>query len=609
MYRLFERLTKAFPAEEPEQPPKGVIAFCRYYTRGFERWLVLMAISTAAIAGLEVILFGFLGQLVDWLGSRDPATLLQEEADTLWLMGGLVLIALPLVVVIHSLLFHQTLMANYPMAVRWQAHRYLLGQSYSFYQNEFAGRIATKVMQTAQAVRETVVKLMDVMLYVAVYFFGMVSVVASSDPRLTAPLLIWLCAYIGLLSYQVPKMRRRARDHADAQSVMTGRIVDSYTNFATIKQFSHTQRETEYARSAMDQCLQATYPLMRLVSQLNISIWIINALLMFSISALSIWLWTQGAVTPGAIAVAVGLSLRLNGLSMWIMFEVSSLFQNIGTVQDGINTLSRPRSVQNSEQATDLEISRGEIEFDEVSFHYGKSAGVIERLNLNIQPGEKIGLIGRSGAGKSTIVNLLQRFHDPEQGVIRVDGKDISQVTQESLRAAIGIVSQDTSLLHRSVRENVRYGRPDATEEQIYDAIRKAHADEFIAGLTDRNGKPGLDAEVGERGIRLSGGQRQRIAIARVLLKDAPILLLDEATSALDSEAEAAIQENLYQLMEGKTVIAIAHRLSTIAAMDRLIVLEDGGIAEQGSHDELLRSGGLYAQLWQHQSGGFIGES
>ncbi|WP_274165950.1 ABC transporter ATP-binding protein [Enterovibrio gelatinilyticus] len=608
IYKLFERVTAAFPQSQTEQPPNGLLAFCRHYTKGFERPLVAMSLLTALIAVAEVSLFGFMGQMVDWLTSQNPDTFLEQEGSTLIGMGLLVLIGMPLLVTVHSLVLHQSLLGNYPMSIRWLAHRYLLKQSISFYQNDFAGRIATKVMQTALSIRETVMKLLDVAVYISVYFTAMLVMVGQADIRLMIPLLIWLLAYIGIQIYFVPRLKAVSTEQADARSLMTGRIVDSYTNIATVKLFSHTDRETEYAEEGMNTFLDTVYRQMRLATGFNIAVEIINYILVFSIAAISIWLWLDSAISVGAIAIAVSLALRINGMSKWIMWEIGSLFENIGTVVDGMTTLSKPVEVSDKANAPALDVPKGEISFDDVRFHYGEGKGVIEKLNLNIKPGEKVGLVGRSGAGKSTLVNLLMRFHDVEGGQIRIDGQNISAVTQDSLRANIGMVTQDTSLLHRSIRENILYGNPDAGEEAMLEASQRAQAHQFIENLSDPHGNTGYDSQVGERGVKLSGGQRQRVAISRVLLKDAPILILDEATSALDSEVEAAIQESLYQLMEGKTVIAIAHRLSTIAAMDRLIVLDNGEIAEEGTHQELIASGGIYAQLWQHQTGGFIGD-
>ncbi|MDO6619517.1 MULTISPECIES: ABC transporter ATP-binding protein [unclassified Shewanella] len=607
MFKFFESLTNPLPSEEPSQAPKGVYAFCRHYTRGFEKHLIIMSILTATLAILEVSLFGFMGKLVDWLVTKNPQTLMQDEGSTLILMSVVVLVIIPLLVALHAAIVHQTLLGNYPMAIRWQAHRYLLKQSVSFYQDDFAGRIATKVMQTSLAVRETVMKLLDVLMYIIIYFTSMLVMIASADVRLMLPMLVWLFAYIAIQWKLVPKLKAISAKQADARSTMTGRIVDSYTNISTVKLFSHTKQEAEYAQDSMMGFLKTVYGQMRLVTIINVLVQIINYLLAFTIAAVSIWLWADNAITVGAIAIAVSLALRLNGMSQWIMWEISSLFENIGTVTDGMNTLSKPIEIEDKPGAKDIVVSKGKIDFNDVSFHYGEKSGVISNLNLNIKAGEKVGLVGRSGAGKSTLVNLLMRFHDVEKGQVSIDDQPITDVTQDSLRAKIGMVTQDTSLLHRSIRENILYGDPNASEQQLQAAIAQAQAAEFIDDLSDPFGNTGLDAQVGERGVKLSGGQRQRIAIARVLLKNAPILLLDEATSALDSEVEAAIQESLYELMEGKTVIAIAHRLSTIAAMDRLIVIDKGQIVEQGTHQELIKSEGIYAQLWSHQTGGFLG--
>ena len=607
LLQLFERFTEALPDREAEQPPKGLWAFCRHYTRGFELPLIGLSLSTATIAILEVTLFSFLGQLVDWLSDKDPQTLFAEEGSTLLWMSLVTLIAIPAVTLLHALLLHQSLLGNYPMAIRWMAHRYLLRQSLSFYQNDFAGRIATKVMQTALAVRETVMKLLDVMVYVLVYFISMVVLVAQADWVLMLPMLAWLTIYIALQIYFVPRLKRVATAQADARSTMTGRIVDSYTNISTVKLFAHTQRESDYAESSMREFLHTVYKQMRLGTGLNFSVQLANYVLAFSTAALAIYLWSQGDITVGAIAIAVSMALRLNGISMWIMWEVSALFENIGTVVDGMNTLAKPVEIQDRAGARKIEVNRGGIQFDQVDFSYGEKVQVFNKLKLDIKPGEKVGIVGRSGAGKSTLVNLLLRFYEINGGAIRIDGQELREVTQDSLRSKIGMVTQDTSLLHRSIRDNILYGRPDASEEDLMQALEGAQAEQFIDQLSDPNGNTGLDAQVGERGVKLSGGQRQRIAIARVLLKDAPILVLDEATSALDSEVEAAIQESLYELMQGKTVIAIAHRLSTIAALDRLVVIDKGQIVEQGTHEELLAHKGIYAQLWAHQTGGFLG--
>lgn len=611
MFSFFERLTNPFPAEPPTQPPTTMVAFCKHYTKGM--WAVLLTVSllSAIVAILEVTLFGFMGKLVDWFAERDRATFVEQESNTLILMGIVVVVLIPGFILLRSLFSRQSLLGNYPMRIRWQAHRYLLGQSLSFFHNEFAGRVATKVMQTALSVRETVMKLLDLMVYIGVYFISMVVLIFTADWRLALPLVVWLGVYICILRVLVPKLKQVSQYQADARSLMTGRIVDSYTNISTVKLFSHSQREASYAQESMDKFLHTVYPQMRLVTILEFCVELSNALLIFSVGALSIYLWLQQIVTPGEIALAVSLCLRLNGMSHWVMWEVASLFENLGTVQDGINTLAQPIAVKNIDKAPALNVSGGQIHFKNMSFSYpganNQPVPVFKNLDLNIKPGEKVGLVGRSGAGKSTLVNLLLRFYDTTDGQILIDGQDISQVDQESLRAQISMVTQDTSLMHRSVRDNIIYGRNDADDAAMIKAAEQAEAFEFIQQLSDKDGRTGFDAQVGERGVKLSGGQRQRIAIARVLLKDAPVLILDEATSALDSEVESAIQECLNKVMENKTVLAIAHRLSTIAQMDRLLVLDNGEIVEQGTHQELLEKGGIYAKLWAHQTGGFLG--
>jgi len=607
MFSWFESRLDPFPPAEPTQPPKTLLAFCRHYTAGAWRPIAVMAALTSLIAVFEVSMFSFLGNIVDWLGKYRQATFFTEARTELLLMAAVVLIALPLTVYVHSSIIHQTLLGNYPMRIRWAVHRYLLRQSMSFFQHEFSGRVATKLMQTALAVRESVMKLLDVLNYVAVYFLGALVIAARADWRLMLPFLVWLVGYVGLLRFFVPRLQKVAEEQANARSVMTGRIVDSYTNIATVKLFSHTKREEAYAKEGMQEFLGSVHRQMRLVTMLYIALYLLNALLLFSAGWLALGLWSKGAVTIGAVAVAIGLILRLSGMSQWIMWEASGLFENIGTVEDGISSISLPRVVEDPPDAPLLKVSEGRIEVRDVHFHYGKGSGVLDGVSLQVKPGERVGIVGRSGAGKSTLVNLLLRFYDVEGGQILIDGQDISKVSQDSLRANIGMVTQDTSLLHRSVRENILYGRPDATPEMLKEASDRAEASAFIEHLSDPKGRHGYDAHVGERGVTLSGGQRQRVAIARVMLKDAPILILDEATSALDSEVEAAIQQNLEKLMAGKTVIAIAHRLSTIAALDRLIVIDQGKVAEEGTHQELVANGGLYAQLWARQSGGFLG--
>ncbi len=606
MFRFFENLVDPFPPEEPGQPPRGLLAFLHYCSRPVLPWLVVMSVLTALVSIAEVGLFGYMGALVDRLADADRGTFFAENGRELVTVALLVAIGLPILVFAQSLIIHQTIFGNYPMLVRWLGHRHMLRQSLRFFQDELAGRISQKIMQTALSTRETVTTLMDVMVYVVVYFTGAVVLVGQTDLLLTLPLVVWLGGYIALLVYFVPRLRKVSMAQSDARATMTGRIVDSYTNIQTIKLFAHTDREQEYARGAMKEFIKTVHKQMRLVTGLTFTLQTLNALLLVGIGAVAVWAWYREIATLGAIAVAIALVMRIRSMSNWILWEIAQLFEHIGTVQDGIKTLSQPLTVTDRPNARELVVTRGEIRFENVSFDYAAETGVIKHLTLEIRPGEKVGLVGRSGAGKSTLVNLLLRFYDVQAGRITIDGQDISEVTQESLRRNIGMVTQDTSLLHRSIRDNIRYGKPDATEEEIIEAAKRAHAHEFILDLVDKHGRRGYDAHAGERGVKLSGGQRQRIAIARVLLKNAPILVLDEATSALDSEIEAAIQEQLYALMQGKTVIAIAHRLSTIAAMDRLVVIDDGRIVESGTHEELLARGGLYATLWRHQSGGFL---
>jgi ATP-binding cassette subfamily B multidrug efflux pump len=607
VFSFFEKLIHPYPAQKQIPPPKNFSRFVWGCTEGLRGYVLAMALCTAAIGAFEALLYGVMAKIVDWLGRLAPAQLWTDERGTL-ILFAVVLLASPLVVALQTVLKHQTIAGNFPMKLRWNFHRLMLGQSLSFYQDEFAGRIAAKVMQTALAVRDMVLILTDILVYVLIYFGTMVALVGSFDAWLLPPFLIWLVMYIIAMCYFVPRLGSTARAQADARSLMTGRITDAYTNIATVKLFSHGRREAGYARAAMEEFLGTVHGQMRLVSSFEIVNHTLNILLVLGTSGLALWLWSQGNIGIGAVAAATAMALRMNGISHWVMWEMSMLFEHIGTVQDGMNTLSRHQEVLDRPQAPELAVKQGEIRFEDVSFSYGGEKRVVDHLNLTIRPGEKIGLVGRSGAGKSTIVNLLLRFYDVEQGRVLIDGQDVSAVTQDSLRAQVGMVTQDTSLLHRSVRENILYGKPDADDAAMIAAAGRAEAHEFILGLTDPAGRGGYDAHVGERGVKLSGGQRQRVAIARVMLKDAPILLLDEATSALDSEVEAAIQSSLYRLMEGKTVVAIAHRLSTIAAMDRLIVLDRGRVVEEGSHADLLAKGGLYARLWAHQSGGFLGE-
>ena len=608
MYRLFEKLLHPYPEAEPPELPKSFFSFVWACTAGLRGYLVGMALLSAAISTWDAWLFAVLGRVVDWLARPPSAALWQDERGTILVFLAVLFASIPLVG-LHSFVKHQTLAVNLPLRLRWNFHRLMLGQSLAFYSDEFAGRITTKVMQTALAVREMLFTTTEVIIGIGVYFITIVALAGSFDARLMLPFLLWLLAYSLSCVFFVPRLGRIGKAQADARAMMTGRITDAYTNISTVKLFSHTQREAGFARQAMTDFMTTGYRQMRLVSSFEVVNHTLVVSLIVGAAGYGMWLWAQGQVSPGAVAAVTAMTLRVSGMSHWIMWEMASLFENIGTIQDGIATLTRPRLVLDRPQAQPLRVPHGEVRFEQVVFGYGKARPVIDDFALVVRPGEKIGLIGRSGAGKSTLVNLLLRFYDVEGGRILIDGQDIAGVTQDSLRASIGMVTQDTSLLHRSVRDNILYGRPDASEEDMQRAARRAQAQGFILNLSDPQGRKGYDAHVGERGVKLSGGQRQRIAIARVMLKDAPILLLDEATSALDSEVEAAIQASLSELMQGKTVIAIAHRLSTIAALDRLVVLDQGRIVEEGSHKALLAQGGLYARLWAHQSGGFLGES
>ncbi len=611
MFRYFENLVSPYPNTPPPPLPHGFFAFLWACARGVRRYIAAMTLFTAVIGVFEAMLFSMLGHVVDWLAKVEPSRLWTEQRGHLVLLAA-VLTGSIMLIGLQSLLKQQTLAGNFAMRLRWNFHRNMLAQSLSFYQDEFAGRVAAKLMQTALAVRDTWMILADILVFVVIYFVTIALVVGNFHLWLLAPFMGWLAIYAVAIWYFVPRLGAVAMAQADARSMMTGRITDAYTNITTVKLFSHTQREASYVQSAMAEFLQTVYRQMRMVTGFEIVNHALSMGLIASTAGVTLWLWTRGQVGVGAVAAATAMALRLNGISHWVMWEMASLFEQIGTVQDGITTLARSPTVQDRPDAQPLRVTRGDIRFEAVTFAYGAATNparsVIDNLNLHIRPGEKIGLVGRSGAGKSTIVNLLLRFYDIPQGRVLIDGQDISLATQDSLRAQIGMVTQDTSLLHRSVSDNIRYGRPDAGDAEMEAAARRAEAHDFIVMLSDAMGRTGYAAHVGERGVKLSGGQRQRIAIARVMLKDAPILLLDEATSALDSEVEAAIQQSLNRLMEGKTVVAIAHRLSTIAAMDRLVVLDKGRIVEEGNHYSLLAEGGLYARLWAHQSGGFLGE-
>ncbi|QNP50358.1 ABC transporter ATP-binding protein [Diaphorobacter aerolatus] len=609
MFDIFERRISPYPPRDPSLPPKGFFAFLWTCTKGMRGWIALLTLTSALLSVYEAFLFGVMSRVVDWLSTTPAAQFWEQREGSLIGIAAILLMSIVLLAV-HTLIMHQVLAINFPMRMRWIFHRLMLGQSMSFYADEFAGRITTKIMQTALAVREVVFIVVDILVGVGVYFISILLLAASFDARMMIPFGVWLCCYTAACFFFVPRLGKIGKEQADARSLMTGRVTDAYTNIATVKLFAHTRREAEYARNAMDAFKQTGYAQMRLVSLFELTNHVMITLLILSSSGFALWLWSHGQVGAGVVAAVIAMALRISGYSHWVMWQMTGLFENIGTIQDGILTLTKPRTIVDDADAKPLVVDHGGIHFEDVSFGY-KDGGkrVIDHLDLNIRPGERIGLIGRSGAGKSTLVNLLLRFHDVQGGRITIDGQDIRHVTQDSLRSAIGMVTQDTSLLHRSMRDNILYGRPDASEEQMRAAAIKAEAADFIDSLTDLKGRSGYDAQVGERGVKLSGGQRQRVAIARVMLKDAPILLLDEATSALDSEVEAAIQQSLDGLMHGKTVIAIAHRLSTIAAMDRLIVMDKGQIVEQGTHAELLEKAGIYAKLWAHQSGGFLGEN
>ena len=607
IFSWFESRIDPYPEAAPKTPEKGLWRFIWSNIEGVRKWIAVLAVFTVGVGIMEALMFQFMGKVVDWLGTYTPQTLFVEKGHAL--IGMMAMVAFFAVwTFFASSVRLQTLQGVFPMRLRWNFHRLMLGQSLGFYQDEFAGRVSAKVMQTALALRDVVMTVADMVVYVLVYFITSGVILSSFDAWLIVPFICWMIGFAMIMRFLIPKLGKTAARQADARSLMTGRITDAYSNIATVKLFSHGAREAAYAKQSMEEFMVTVHAQMRLATLLHTCSFIVNSSLTVGTTALGIWLWYHGQVGVGAVATATAMALRVNGLSQYIMWESARLFENIGTVNDGMAPLSKPHTILDKPQALPLKVTRGEIKFDHVDFSYEAGKPLLNGFNLNIKPGEKVGLIGRSGAGKSTIVNLLLRFYEPQSGTISIDGQNVDSVTQESLRAQIGLVTQDTSLLHRSVRDNIIYGRPDATEAEMISAAERAEATGFIPNLSDAKGRRGYDAHVGERGVKLSGGQRQRIAIARVMLKDAPILLLDEATSALDSEVEAAIQESLDKMMEGKTVIAIAHRLSTIAAMDRLIVLDKGRIIEEGSHTELLEKQGLYAKLWAHQSGGFLSE-
>ncbi len=615
MLRWLESRIDPFKRPVVERPPRPLWAFYWHFVQPvWPAFLLVLGLDLLA-ALTEVVLAKFVADLIDLLkGTTSPATLFADHAGLLLWMTFVVLVARPVIFVGYELTKSQVLSPPFQARVRWQSHRHMLRQSLGFFQNDFAGRVANKLMQTASAMRDSLLQLSDAAVFVAVQWLSALALFWAADARLTVPLLVWLAAYVGIVAWLVPRIRERSTDASEARSMLLGRIVDSYTNILTVKLFAHAEREDAYARAAFEEQTTKHRRYVRLTTLMTALLFTLNGLLIAGTTGLALWLWSRESISLGAIALVTALVLRISQMSGWVLNLVTSIFENVGVVQEGMDTIARPHGIVDQAGARELVVTQGEIRFDALGFNYGSAKGlpgadpsrVIDGLSLTIRPGEKVGLIGRSGAGKSTLVNLLLRFYDLEKGRILIDGQDIAGVTQESLRAAVGMVTQDTSLLHRSVLDNILYGQPAAGMEGAVEAAKRAHAHAFILGLEDKDGRRGYEARVGERGVKLSGGQRQRIAIARVLLKNARILILDEATSALDSEAEAAIQESLFSLMAGKTVIAIAHRLSTIAAMDRLIVLNQGKIVEEGSHAELLARGGLYAELWNRQSGGFL---
>jgi len=608
LFRRFESLIDVFKPSPDVAPPTGMLRFYGHYLK--QVWPLMLAVLIIGFfaALIEVALFSFLGQLIDMAqAGTDASSFFSEHQNELLWMLLVALVIRPVVFGLHNLLTHQAVNPGLTNLIRWQNHRYVLKQSLSFFQNDFAGRIAQRVMQTGPSLRDSAMQVIDALWHVVVYAGSALYLFAAADLRLVVPLSLWIVGYSAALWYFVPRIKARSAAASSARSKVMGRVVDGYSNIATLKLFAHSQEEESYAREAMQDLLDKFRLQSRTITALDFLITCLNGVLIVGTGALALWLWSQSLITTGAIALALGLVIRINNMAEWIMWVVNGIFENVGTVQDGMQSIVQPRQVLDQDDSNAIEVQQGGVRFEDVHFHYGKKGGVIDGLDIAIAPGEKIGLVGPSGAGKSTLVNLLLRLYDLESGRILIDGQDIATVTQESLRANIGVVTQDTSLLHRSIRDNLRYGKPGASDDELWEAVRKARADAFIPTLDDSQGGRGMDAQVGERGVKLSGGQRQRIAIARVLLKDAPILVLDEATSALDSEVEAAIQESLDSLMEGKTVIAIAHRLSTIARMDRLVVIDQGQVIETGTHAELIARGGLYARLWQHQTGGFVG--
>ncbi len=606
-YRWLEGLIDVFAPVPTETPPKGLVAFCWHYVGPVKGLLLVILFNSLLIAALESYLFVLIGWFTDMLATSTPGTLWAEHGTKLMALAALILIIRPFLHFLDEALINQGVLSTLTNRIRWQAHHHVIGHAVSYFQGDFAGRLANRVVQAGVAVRQIVLQIINELWFVVIYAGTTIGVFAAASFWLAVPVALWLICYGLLVAYFVPRAQEFSKNASNLRSVILGRVVDSYTNIATVKLFSRADQERSAVREAIEEQTQVNFINMRLHTTVNALLWVMNSSLLVATAAISAWLWSKGETTSGAVAAFLALVLRLSLMSGWVMRVVRDLFENIGTVQESMDTIARPHDLVDAPAARPLVVSKGEIRFEHVDFHYGKASGILPDFSLTIRPGERIGLIGPSGAGKSTLIALLLRLHDVEKGRILIDGQDISRVTQDSLRAAMAVVTQDTSLLHRSIGDNISYGRTDASEEEIIAAARAAEAHNFITTLQDLKGRTGYDSHVGERGVKLSGGQRQRIAIARVILKNAPILVLDEATSALDSEIEAAIQSSLVTLMEGRTVIAIAHRLSTIAALDRLIVLDKGRIVEEGRHEELIQRGGLYARLWARQSGGFIG--
>ncbi|XAT62379.1 ATP-binding cassette domain-containing protein [Rhodobacteraceae bacterium Araon29] len=606
MFRFFENLVDPYcDYAQTDQPPTGMWPFMLEYCRPFYRIFWLAAFMSFVVAASELGLIYYLGWIVDAM-QGDPQTALTKLAPTLIGLTIFILLLRPLMYGLHVLLLNQTILPNLTTVVRWRSHRHVMRQSVGWFENDFAGRIANRVMQTPRSAGEAVFQVFDALSYSIAYVIGAFFLLFQADVRLTIPLVIWFGLYLVLLKWTVKNVEPASKASSDARSELNGRVVDSYTNIHSVKMFAHEDYEITYAKEAIENNRRKFIREMRIYSVMDLNLMVLNGLLIIGVVGWAVLLWVQGSASAGIVAAAAALVLRLNAMTGWIMWAITSFFRELGVVAEGMETIAQPVTLVDAAQAKDLKVPEAKIEILDVTHHYGRDSGGLDQLSLTIQPGEKIGLVGRSGAGKSTLFKLLLRFYDSESGQILIDGQDIAAVTQDSLRAQIGMVQQDSSLLHRSLRDNIRYGRNSASEAEISAAAAQAQADEFIADLQDLEGRSGYDARVGERGVKLSGGQRQRIALARVILKDAPILLLDEATSALDSEVEAAIQDTLYGMMEGKTVIAIAHRLSTIAHMDRILVMDEGRIVEDGSHSDLLAQGGLYAGFWARQSGGFI---